>query len=122
MKAIQVSKCGGPEALTLVDLETPEPSPNQAIVQIKAVGVNFIDIYLREGRYPAPLPFVAGQEAAGVVAEVGSDVKTCNRAIVSPIPAFLAAMPSTVQFRRIALSRFPRNWTSGKPRPQCCRA
>ena len=76
MKAVQVSKCGGPDVLTLVDLEAPKPKPNQAIVKIKAAGVNYIDIYFREGRYPATLPFVDGQEAAGVIAEVGSEVTT----------------------------------------------
>jgi NADPH2:quinone reductase len=75
MKAIQVQKTGGPEVLMLVDLPVPKPKPNEAIVQIKAVGVNFIDVYFREGRYPAALPFVDGQEAAGVVSEVGTDVK-----------------------------------------------
>src|SRR5437899_12379837 len=74
MKAIQVSKVGGPEALTVVDLPIPEPKSNDAVVQIKAAGVNFIDVYFREGRYPAPLPFVVGMEAAGVVMATGSDV------------------------------------------------
>ena len=74
MKAIQVSQVGGPEVLTLVDLPTPTPKPNEALVQIKAAGVNFIDVYFREGRYPAPLPFINGQEAAGVVTATGSDV------------------------------------------------
>ena len=74
MKAIQVSQAGGPEVLTLVDVATPELKPNEALVQIKAAGVNFIDVYFREGRYPAPLPFVNGQEAAGVIVEVGADV------------------------------------------------
>jgi NADPH2:quinone reductase len=74
MKAIQVSQTGGPEVLVAVDLPTPKPKPNEAVVQIKAAGVNFIDVYLREGRYPAPLPFVSGQEAAGVVTEVGNEV------------------------------------------------
>lgn len=76
MKAIQVQKTGGPEVLTLVDLPVPKPKPNEAIVQIKAIGLNFIDVYFREGRYPAALPFVDGQEAAGVVSEVGSEVKS----------------------------------------------
>ncbi len=76
MKAIQVSQPGGPEVLTLVDVAIPEPKPNEALVQIKAAGVNFIDVYFREGRYPAPLPFIDGQEAAGVVVAVGSDVTT----------------------------------------------
>jgi len=76
MKAIQVSQAGGPEVLTLVDVATPELKPNEALVQIKAAGVNFIDVYFREGRYPAPLPFINGQEAAGVIVEVGADVTT----------------------------------------------
>jgi NADPH2:quinone reductase len=74
MKAIQVSQVGGPEVLTLVDLAVPDPKPNEALVQIKAAGVNFIDVYFREGRYPAPLPFINGQEAAGVVTATGSEV------------------------------------------------
>jgi NADPH2:quinone reductase len=76
MKAIQVQKTGGPEALTLVDLPVPKPKANEAIVKIAAIGVNFIDVYFREGRYPAQLPFVDGQEAAGTVTEIGSDVKS----------------------------------------------
>src|ERR1044072_1981527 len=74
MKAIQVSQTGGPEALVSVDVPTPKPKPNEALVQIKAAGVNFIDVYFREGRYPAPVPFIDGQEGAGVVTEVGSEV------------------------------------------------
>ena len=76
MKAIQVQKTGGPEVLTLVDIPVPTPKPNEAVVKIAAAGVNFIDIYFREGRYPAQLPFVNGQEAAGTVSAVGSEVKS----------------------------------------------
>jgi NADPH2:quinone reductase len=76
MKAIQIQKTGGPEALTLVDLPIPKPKANEAVVKIAAIGVNFIDVYFREGRYPAPLPLVDGQEAAGTVSEVGSEVTT----------------------------------------------
>lgn len=75
MKAIQVQKTGGPEVLTLVDLPVPKAKANEAVVKIAASGVNFIDVYFREGRYPAALPFTDGQEAAGTVTEVGSDVK-----------------------------------------------
>ena len=74
MKAIQVSQTGGPEVLKLVDLPVPDPKPNEAIVEIKVAGVNFIDVYFREGRYPAPLPFINGQEAAGVAVSVGTEV------------------------------------------------
>jgi NADPH:quinone reductase len=76
MKAIQVSKTGGPEVLTFVDIPVPKPKPNEVLVKISAAGVNFIDVYFREGRYPSPLPFVSGQEASGVVSEVGSEVKS----------------------------------------------
>lgn len=76
MKAIQVQKTGGPEVLTLVDVPAPKPKPNEAVVKIAASGVNFIDVYFREGRYPAALPFIDGQEAAGTVTEIGGDVKT----------------------------------------------
>jgi len=74
MQAIQVSQAGGPEVLTPVDVPVPTPKPNEALVQIKAAGVNFIDVYFREGRYPTPIPFINGQGAAGVVTEVGSEV------------------------------------------------
>jgi NADPH2:quinone reductase len=76
MKALQVQKTGGPEVLTLVDLPVPKPKANEAVVKISAIGVNFIDVYFREGRYPATVPFVNGQEAAGTVTDVGSEVKT----------------------------------------------
>lgn len=74
MKAIQVKQPGGPEALELVEIPVPQPKANEAVVKIAAVGVNFIDTYQREGRYKLPLPFVAGQEGAGVVTAVGSEV------------------------------------------------
>ena len=76
MKAIQVKKTGGPEALELVDIQVPQPKPNEAVVKSAASGVNFIDVYHREGRYPLALPFVIGQEGAGVVSAVGAEVKS----------------------------------------------
>lgn len=79
MRAIQVKQVGGPEVLTVSDLPVPSPKANEAVVQIKAAGVNFIDVYIREGRYPTPVPFVDGQEAAGIVTEAGSDVTTVQR-------------------------------------------
>ena len=76
MKAIQVPRPGGAEVLTLADLPIPQPKPNEIVVKITAVGINFIDVYYREGRYPAPLPFVDGSEAAGTVHAIGSEVKS----------------------------------------------
>src|ERR1700692_4095132 len=75
MKAIQVPKTGGVEVLAFLDIPTPKPKPNEVIVKIAAAGVNYIDVYFREGRYPVTPPFILGQEASGVVSEVGSDVK-----------------------------------------------
>ncbi len=75
MKAIQVPKTGGADVLAFLDLPTPKPNPNEALVKIAAAGVNFIDVYFREGRYPVTPPFILGQEASGVVSEVGSEVR-----------------------------------------------
>ena len=76
MRAIQTKEVGGPEVLKPAELTVPTPKPNEALVRIKAAGINFIDVYVREGRYPAELPFINGQEASGVVTEVGSEVTT----------------------------------------------
>ncbi len=75
MKAIQIKQTGGPEVMEFVDLPVPQPKADEAVVKIAAAGVNFIDVYNREGRYKAALPLVLGQEAAGVVSAVGSDVR-----------------------------------------------
>ena len=76
MKAILVKQTGGPEVMELVELPVPEPKANEAVVRLAASGVNFIDVYHREGRYKVPLPFIPGQEGAGQVVAVGSDVKS----------------------------------------------
>src|ERR1035438_6048590 len=75
MKAIQIKQTGGPEVMELVDLPIPQPKPNEAVVKIQAAGVNFIDTYNRQGQQKAPLPLVLGEEAAGTVSAVGSDVR-----------------------------------------------
>jgi NADPH:quinone reductase len=79
MKAIQVKQPGGPEALELGELPVPEPKASEAVVKLAASGVNFIDIYQREGRYKVALPFVLGQEGAGVVTAIGGDVKSAKK-------------------------------------------
>lgn len=76
MKAIQVKQTGGPDALQLVDIPVPQPKANEAVVKVAASGVNFIDVYHREGRYPLALPFVIGQEGSGAISAIGADVKT----------------------------------------------
>ena len=56
MKAIQVSRAGGPEVLELVDLPRPVPGPGEALVRLAAAGVNYVDVYFRSGLYPQDLP------------------------------------------------------------------
>jgi NADPH2:quinone reductase len=73
MKAIQVKQVGGPEAMELAELPIPQPKASEAVVKLAASGVNFIDVYFREGRYKAPLPLILGQEGAGEVTAVGAD-------------------------------------------------
>jgi NADPH2:quinone reductase len=73
-KAVEVAKTGGPEVLALVDRDPGAPGPGQARIRVAAAGVNFIDVYLRTGLYPRPLPFVAGLEGAGRVEAVGPGV------------------------------------------------
>ena len=74
MRAIQITETGGAEVLRLCELPTPTPGAGQALVKIEACGVNFIDVYFREGRYAAALPFIPGQEAAGRVVALGEGV------------------------------------------------
>jgi NADPH2:quinone reductase len=76
MRAIVVTRRGGPEVLELQDVPDPEPGPGQLLVDVEAIGVNYRDIYEREGigGYSAEPPFVAGVEGAGTVAAVGEGV------------------------------------------------
>jgi NADPH2:quinone reductase len=74
LKAIQISKTGGAEVLEVVEIPAPVAGAGQVLVRVEASGVNFIDTYFREGRYPSALPFIPGQEAAGIVAAVGEGV------------------------------------------------
>ncbi len=72
--ALVVTRPGGGEVLQVQDRVAPVPGPGEVLVEVTAAGVNFIDVYQREGVYPTPTPFVAGNEGAGVVVDVGDDV------------------------------------------------
>jgi len=74
MKAIRYHTPGGPEVLRIDELPTPEPQAGEVRIALRAAGVNFIDVYLRNGLYPSALPAIAGKEGAGVVDAVGPGV------------------------------------------------
>jgi NADPH:quinone reductase len=76
MKAIRVQQTGGPEVMELADVPVPQPKPAEALVRVSTAGVNAIDGYFRDGRFRTPLPFIPGQEGAGVVTAVGAQAKT----------------------------------------------
>jgi NADPH2:quinone reductase len=76
MKAIQIQKNGGPEVMALAELPVPEAAAEQVVVKVEAAGVNFIDVYQRNGLYPVQLPYVLGMEGSGTVSEVGSGAGT----------------------------------------------
>ena len=77
MKAVRITQYGGPEVLTYTDVADPAPGPGEAIVQLAASGINYMDVYGRTGLYgTGQLPAILGGEGAGTVVEVGPDVNT----------------------------------------------
>jgi NADPH2:quinone reductase len=102
MKAIRVTAFGGPDVLTLADVERPTPKAGEALVRIAAAGVNYMDIGQRAGRRAGQaLPFTPGGEASGTVESVGdgvTDVKPGDRVMYAMIPgsyAEYATVPAT---------------------------
>ncbi len=76
MKAIRVQQTGGPEVMVLEEVPVREPKPAEVVVKVSVAGVNSIDGDVRDGRYRTALPFIPGQEGAGVVTAVGEKAKT----------------------------------------------
>lgn len=77
MRAVVLERLGGPEVLQLTELPAPEPKPGQIVVRVAAAGVNFMDIYQRQGvggYKPAHFPVIPGAEGAGTVTAVAPDV------------------------------------------------
>ena len=75
MKAIQISKNGGPEVLELKDISIDKPQDDEVTIEHKAIGLNYIDTYHRSGLYPLKLPSSLGLEGSGVITQIGSMVK-----------------------------------------------
>ena len=75
VKAIRITETGKANVMKFVDIELKKLAPNEVLIKNKAIGLNYIDVYHRSGTYPIPLPNGIGLEAAGVIEEIGSDVK-----------------------------------------------
>lgn len=104
MKAVRIHEFGGLEVLKLDDVPMPEPGAGGARVKIEASGVNFIDTYHRKGLYKLPLPFILGQEAAGVVDAVGpgvTDVKPGDRVVYASVQGSYAGYAIVPTWRLI---------------------
>ena len=96
MRAVVVEKLGGPEVLSVVEHPDPEPQAGQVVVRVAAAGVNFMDIYTRQGvggYMPAQFPVVMGAEGAGTVTAVGAgvtDVSAGDRVVWAGVPGCYA--------------------------------
>ena len=77
-KAIRVHNTGGPEVMTLEEVEIGQPGVGEVRVRHVAIGLNFIDVYFRTGAYPVQTPFTPGFEAAGVVEAIGEGVNNLS--------------------------------------------
>ena len=75
MKAIQISKNGGPEVLELKNISLEKPKAEEVTIEHKAIGLNYIDTYHRSGLYPLKLPAGIGAEGAGIITDIGSNIK-----------------------------------------------
>ena len=74
-RVVKIEKTGGPEVLKFETVQINKPGPEEVLIEHKAIGLNFIDIYHRSGLYPLELPSGIGGEASGIIKEVGSKVK-----------------------------------------------
>ena len=86
MKAVRFHQCGGPEVLTYEDVPASTAGPGEAVVEIKAVGLNYIDTYHREGLYPVELPCTPGWKPPESLLASAEKWKAYKWAIAWPMP------------------------------------
>ena len=101
MKAVEINKTGGPEVLEIKDISLEKPGPDQVTIEQKAIGLNYIYTYHGSGLYPLKLPIGLGLEGAGVITDVGENVKDYK---VGDKICLLYTSPSPRDIRR---SRMP---------------
>ena len=105
MKAVLVSRIGGPEVLEVRDMPEPEPGPNEVLVRIEAVGINFADTHSTRGAYPGTPnpPYISGREFAGVVEGTGERVMGYTQ---------YGAAAQKIAISRKLIWPQPKGWTS----------
>ena len=74
-RVVEIEKTGGPEVLQIKNIKLEKPSPEEVLIEHKAIGLNYIDTYHRSGLYPLQLPSGIGAEASGIIKEIGSQVR-----------------------------------------------
>ncbi len=97
-KAIRIHATGGADVMQVEDVEVGNPGPGQVKLRHRAIGLNYIDIYFRQGMYPQPLPFTPGNEGAGDILALGKGVKGFK---VGDRVAYCSAIGSYCQERLI---------------------
>lgn len=102
MKGIEIAEHGDVTVLKLKELALPKPAPDEVLIKLKAAGLNFIDIYQRNGRYPRPLPYVPGLEGAGIVEAIGNAVTEVK---VGDRVAYTDAIGSFAEYNKVKASR-----------------
>jgi len=112
--AVRIHEVGGPDVLRFEEVDVGDPGPEQLRIRQHAAGVNFIDVYHRTGLYPQPLPFIPGQEGAGVVEAVGDQVVDLKPGdhVISCVSGFCGACKWCLTGRaflcdKVGLSRSP---------------
>ncbi|MDB5101356.1 MAG: zinc-binding dehydrogenase family protein [Cyanobacteria bacterium RYN_339] len=104
MHGIVVTEPGAPDVMKYVELPDPVPGEGQIVVETDAIGVNYIDIYRREGRYPQPEPRVPGEEGSGRVLAVGPDItefKVGDRVVWTTVLGSYATKVLVPDFRAV---------------------
>ncbi|MER9437444.1 zinc-binding dehydrogenase [Mesorhizobium sp. M0618] len=106
MKAIQLSRFGGPEVLEVVDLPAPVPQSGEVLIRVHAAGINFFEVLMRANRYAVTpqLPMIPGVEAAGVVEAVGQgvDAQLLGRRVAAPL--FMSQRPHSGYAEQVTMS------------------
>ncbi len=97
-KAIRIHENGGPEVMRFEDVEVGDPGPGQVRLRHRAIGLNYIDVYFRNGLYKQPLPFTPGDEGAGDMVAIGKGVKGFR---IGDRVAYCSAIGSYAQERLI---------------------